>query len=90
VTKPVAGRGPLLAPADARRETEELLTEFTVIYPIPSIVRIALLGMAGYQLSWFDALIWAHAEESGLEHLISEDFQHDRVYGTVRVLNPFL
>ena len=46
--------------------------------------------MAAYQLPWFDALIWAHAEESGLEELISEDFEHDRFYGTVRVVNPFL
>ena len=61
-----------------------------MIYPTASIVRTALLGMAGYQFSWFAALIWAHAEESGLEKLISEDFQHDRLYGTVRVVNPFL
>ena len=90
VTKAVAGRGPLLDAADARRETEELLNEFDVIFPTPSIVRTALRGMAAYQLSWFDALIWAHAEELGLEELISEDFQHDRLYGTVRVVNPFL
>jgi predicted nucleic acid-binding protein len=90
VTKPVSGRGSLLNPSDARRETEELLNEFAVVYPTASIVRRALLGLVNYQLSWFDALIWAHAEELGLERLISEDFQHDRLYGTVRVVNPFL
>jgi predicted nucleic acid-binding protein len=30
------------------------------------------------------------AEHYGLEELVSEDFQHDRIYGTVRVRNPFL
>jgi len=25
-----------------------------------------------------------------LSVLLSEDFQHDRIYGTVRVINPFL
>ena len=27
---------------------------------------------------------------NGLSELVSEDFQHDRLYGTVRVVNPFL
>lgn len=46
--------------------------------------------MAAYRLSWFDALMWAHAEEYGLTELISEDFQHDRMVGSVQVVNPFL
>ncbi len=90
VIKPLVGHGPLLTAADAGRETEELLTEFRVIYPTVSVVRTALRGTAAYQLSWFDALMWAHAEEFGLSELISEDFQHERVYGSVRIVNPFL
>jgi len=34
--------------------------------------------------------LWAYAEEYGLSELISEDFQHDRLYGTVRTVNPFV
>ena len=34
--------------------------------------------------------MWAYAEVNGLDTLISEDFQHDRLYGTVRAVNPFL
>jgi predicted nucleic acid-binding protein len=49
-----------------------------------------LRGAAAYQLSWFDAHLWAYAEHFDLSVLLSEDFQHDRVYGTVRVINPFL
>ena len=30
-----------------------------------------------------------YAELFGLDELISQDFQHGRVYGTVRVRNPF-
>lgn len=90
VIRPLAGRSSLLTAADARRETEELLSEFMVVYPSDAVVRTALRGMAAYQLSWFDALMWAHAEEYGLNELISEDFQHDRMYGSVRVVNPFL
>jgi predicted nucleic acid-binding protein len=52
-------------------------------------VRTAVRGCALYQLSWFDAHLWAYAEHYGLSTLYSEDFQHDRLYGTVRVLDPF-
>jgi hypothetical protein len=33
---------------------------------------------------------WAYAEYYGLPELISEDFEHGRMYGSVRVVNPFL
>jgi predicted nucleic acid-binding protein len=89
-TRPIAGCAPLLEPADARREAEELLIQFPVLYPNDDVVRTALRGAAAYQLSWFDAHIWAYAEHYGLVELLSEDFQHDRQYGTVRVVNPFL
>ena len=82
--------GPLLLPEEARREAEELLSMFDILYPNEAIVRTALRGAAAYQLSWFDAHLWAYAEHYGMEDLYSEDFQHDRLYGTVRVLNPFL
>jgi predicted nucleic acid-binding protein len=37
----------------------------------------------------FDAHLWAHAEVHGLDLLRSEDFQHDRMHGTVRAVDPF-
>ena len=79
-----------MATAEARREAEELLTIFTVLYPNEAVVRTALRGAAMYGLSWFDAHLWAYAEVYGLAEIWSEDFQHDRLYGTVRVRNPFL
>ena len=90
VTRPLDDGRPLLAPDDARREAEELLTQFVVLYPTEALLRTAIRGSATYQLGWFDAHLWAYAETYGLLELISEDFQHDRVYGTVRVTNPFL
>jgi predicted nucleic acid-binding protein len=89
VTRPIKGGLPLLAAEDAYRETEELLTQFPVLYPNDRVVRTALRGVAAYQLSWFDAHLWAYAEVYGIAELLSEDFQHDRLYGTVRVTNPF-
>ena len=90
VTRPIRGGDPLLSLDEARREAEELLTQFEVVYPNEALVRTALRGAAAYQLSWLDAHLWAYAEHYGLAELISEDFQHDRLYGTVRVVNPFV
>ncbi len=75
---------------DAIREAEELMTQFPIIYPDESVLRMALRGAAAYGLSWFDAHIWAYAEVHGIRELFSEDFQHGRMYGTVTVQNPFL
>jgi len=89
VTRPLQGEPPLLTADDARREAEELLAQFTVLYPNEALLRTALRGAAAYGLSWFDAHMWAFAEHYGLAELLSEDFQHDRLYGTVRAVNPF-
>lgn len=80
---------PLLDMTDALREAEELLTQFDVLHPDDELVRIALRGAAAYQLSWYDAHLWAYAERFGLSELLSEDFQDGRLYGTVRVRDPF-
>ncbi len=91
VTRPIWRSGiSLLPPEDARREAEELLTQFEILYPTAALVRTALRGAAAYQLGWFDAHLWAYAEHYGLTELWSEDFAHDRLYGTVRAVNPFL
>ena len=89
VTRSLPGRAVLLSPSEAFREAEELLGQFEVLYPNEAILRTALRGTAAYQLSWFDAHLWAYAEHYGLRELISEDFEHDHLYGTVRAVNPF-
>lgn len=90
-TRPLAAGGPsLLTPPDARRHAEDLLNEFPVLYPSEEILRLALRAMPAYALGWFDAHLWAYAEFFGLRVLYSEDFQHERTYGTVRVVNPFV
>jgi predicted nucleic acid-binding protein len=90
VSRPLAAGRPLLDSADVVRETEEIFEQFEVLYPNEALVRTALRGAAAYRLSWFDAHLWAYAEHYGLSEILSEDFQHERRYGAVRALNPFL
>ena len=89
VTRPIRGHA-ILRQADALREAEELLKEFTILYPNEAILRNAIRGCAAYQLNWFDAHIWSYAEHYGMGEILTEDLQHDRLYGTVRVVNPFV
>jgi predicted nucleic acid-binding protein len=89
-TRPLPAGPPLLTADEARREAEELLAQFSILYPTEGVLRTALRGSAAYRLSWFDAHLWAYAEYYGLAEILSEDFQHERLYGTVRVRNPFL
>jgi predicted nucleic acid-binding protein len=89
VTRPIRGYS-ILKQTDALREAEEFLKQFPVLYPNEAILRDAIRGCAAYQLNWFDAHLWAYAEHYGLPELLTEDLQHDRLYGTVRVVNPFV
>jgi predicted nucleic acid-binding protein len=89
VTRPIRGHV-ILKQADALREAEELLKQFTVLFPNEAILREAVRGCAAYQLSWFDAHLWSYAEHYGLQEILTEDFEHDRLYGTVRAVNPFI
>lgn len=89
VTRRLRGEAPLLEPAEAMREAELLMSQFEILYPSAGLLRTALRGAAMYQLSWFDAHLWAYAEHFGIGQLLSEDFQDGQLLGTVRVLNPF-
>jgi len=88
-TRPLRGTPPLLSHPDAWREVEELLRQFPILYPDEQVVRTAMRGAGAYQLSWFDAHMWAYAEVHGLDTLYTEEFEDGRTYGLVRAINPF-
>ena len=54
--------------------------------PIPSGGRIQPSSTTGISVT---ISLWAYAEANGIGELVSEDFQHDRMYGSVTVRNPF-
>jgi predicted nucleic acid-binding protein len=89
VTRTRVGSDSLLSLDEARHEVGELMAQFPIFYPNAAIVHSALLAAAAYRISWFDAHLWAYAEHYGLEEIVSEDFEHGRLYGGVRARNPF-
>ena len=88
-TRRISGHASLLTEEEAHREVDEMVAQFQVVYPTENTLRTALRGAALYKMSWFDALIWAYADEHGFDPIWSEDFQVGRLYGRVRVQNPF-
>jgi predicted nucleic acid-binding protein len=68
----------------------EHLAEFPVIPITADLVRMAIGLSARYQVSYWDAAILAAAEELGAPTLYSEDLNHGQLYGSVKVVNPFL
>jgi predicted nucleic acid-binding protein len=89
-TRALRGGQSILDAALARRSAEEMLDQFEILFPNEEIVRTALRGAAAYELSWFDAHLWAYAEHYALDSILSEDFEHGRRYGTVTIINPFV
>ena len=81
---------PLLTPLVAYREAEDLMLDFPVVYPVEEVLTTALRGVSIYGLSWYDAHLWAYAEAYAIPEILSEDFEHGRHYGSVRVVDPFL
>lgn len=79
----------LLEPVDAAYEAEDLCRQFEVLYPKREQFLVALRGWRTYGFSWFDAHLWSFAEFYQIGILYSEDFQHQREYGNVQVVNPF-
>jgi predicted nucleic acid-binding protein len=55
-----------------------------------SVFWTALELRKRYQVSYWDGAIIAAAMELGCHTVFSEDLNHGQVYGTVRVINPFL
>ena len=49
-----------------------------------------LQARARWQLSLWDAMIVAAAEQAGATILYTEDLNHGQSYGSVRAINPFL
>lgn len=84
------GCAAMLAPEKAYREAEDLRRQFPVLYRDAEVLVTAPRGAQTYRISWFDAHLWAYAEVNGLAEILTEDFEHGRHHGSVRVVDPFL
>ena len=81
-----------LKPDFDTREAQEIVRDLAVWRPVAidlaSMERSWLLQQR-YSLSWWDALIVAAAQSCECSVLLTEDLQHDQIFGEVRVIDPF-
>jgi len=75
-------------PRSARGVVETFSDWSLAAFSLP-LLRRAWRWMDTAELSYWDSLIVASAEDRGCQWLLSEDFQHGRAYGSVRVIDPF-
>jgi predicted nucleic acid-binding protein len=81
---------PPLSPADALEQAEYFMRLWPVFDLTPFIVLDAARGVRDYQLSYYDAQIWACARLNQVAVVFSEDFSAGSFLEGVRFVNPFL
>lgn len=63
---------------------------FTIFPVTPAVVMEASRAVRTYQLSFWDAQIWATAKLNQVEYIFSEDFQSGISLEGIQVINPLL
>lgn len=89
VTRQKNEQAAILSVDEAIRETIHLSRLF-IIYPVnPAIVLEALRGVKHYQISFWDAQIWAAARLNQIHVIFSEEFNPKSILEGILFVNPF-
>lgn len=78
-----------LTRAQAREHVDGFASTFLVFSVTDLAVLEACRASADYELSIWDALIWASAKLNQVRYVLTEDAPHGRQLETVTFLNPF-
>lgn len=79
-------------PPMVQKRVREIVAAYEEWRPIQVdalLIVTASLLEEKHSLSFWDALIVEAARRAGAEMILTEDLQHDRRFGTTRVVNPF-
>ena len=79
----------LLAPSHASVFVRDWLEVFPVVSANDVALVDAIGGVEEHRLSFWDAMLWATARQSGSSTILSEDMQDGRRLGGVEFINPF-
>jgi predicted nucleic acid-binding protein len=82
-----------LSPPLSSKEALKQVNLFTRVWPVfdltPLIVLEAARGVRDYQMSYYDAQIWATARLNQIPVIFSEDFNVGATLEGVQFINPF-
>jgi len=79
----------LLPSQEIIRKLDGWRNAFPVYNLTPQVVLEAVRGVRDYQLSYYDAQIWAAARLNQVSTVFSEDFQDGQTIEGIRFANPF-
>ncbi len=83
----VTRKGKLPA-AEAKAQVDAWQDLFPVVVAKPSTLNRAITATVSQQIGFWDAMLWATAEEAGVTLLLSEDFSGGSMLGGVQIVNP--
>jgi predicted nucleic acid-binding protein len=78
-----------LSAEEARERIEDWQTLFPVITAGPGTLSHAIDGLRRYHMAFWDAMLWATAQEAAVTVLLTENFQDLGLIEGVRFVNPF-
>jgi predicted nucleic acid-binding protein len=78
-----------LSTEEARDRIGDWQALFPMIAAGPNTLSHAIDGLRRFQMPFWDAMLWATAQEAGVTVLLSEDFQDLALIEGVRFVNPF-
>ncbi|MBE3573310.1 MAG: PIN domain-containing protein [Moorella humiferrea] len=73
----------------AQKRIQNYLASWTVLDVTPLIIIEAVRGVREYQLSYWDAQIWATARLNQISTVFSEDFATGSILEGISFVNPF-
>ena len=83
------GTRPLLSPARASQQVENLETSWVVFDVTPLVVIEAARGVRTNKFSYWDSQLWATARLNQIPAIFTEDFNIGATIEGVRFVNPF-
>ena len=89
VIRPKHGDPPRLTSSEALEQVQLLSAAFEIYDLTRFIILEAGRGVRDFQLSYYDAQIWAVAHLNQVPVIFTEDFQHGQVLEGVQFINPF-
>jgi len=78
-----------LSTEEARDRINDWQALFPVIAAGANTLSHAIDGLRRFQMPFWDAMLWATAQEAGVTVLLTEDFQDLGLIEGVRFVNPF-
>jgi predicted nucleic acid-binding protein len=79
----------LLEPSRASAFVRDWLDVFPVASATDAALLDAMDAVGEHRLSFWDAMLWATARQSGCSAIVSEDMQDGRRLSGVEIINPF-